>query len=357
LKIEKQKTYLSRFMVWVFVLSSIMITGNSVESNIWIVERDMPQTRNLVPILNRTTMVAAGPGPTATCTISQPVQEIHIKQGPFWPRFGSKAKMGLPVLVPDDFPCREPLLLEAPQINREGTEVLLQWTGIKLAPGQGAVVHADTWLGPPDMYHTGQGLSFGDIKVITQYRAQQDKENSVTLTCQITLQNKHSEPVQAIDFSFFFPRALLDNETGREIPLLEDFSFTAHDFSDPQPLDLLICDGLGRGAWGPRCTVIKETLEPGKSLACSLQVKGKIPDREVVIVPLVSLVARVAARYWSSSRVEISPPGRVHYTDYTHFNLVVADSRLFHLAPGKAAVEISSPLVREFLDLKQEGKR
>lgn len=355
MKSERQKTYLSWSTVWVFVFilsSSMMITCNPAESNIWIVERDMPQTRNLVPILNRTTMVAAGPGSAATCTISQQVQEIHVKPGPFWPRFGSKARMGLPVLVPGDFPCKEPQHLEAPQINRKGTGVLLQWTDIKLDPGQGAAVYSDTWLGPPDMYHTGQGLAFGDILVITEYQAQQDKGNSVTLTCRITLQNKHSEPIQAIDFSFFFPRALLDNETGQEIPLLEDFSFTAQGFSDPQPLDLLICDGLGRGAWGPRCTVIKESLEPGKSLVCSLQLKGKIPDREVVIVPLVSLAARVTARYWPSSRVEISPPGSVHYSDYTHFNLVVADSRLFRLAPGKTTVEASSPLVRQFLGLK-----
>jgi hypothetical protein len=351
LKIERKNFFLSWSLVWVFVLSSsMMITCNSAESNIWIVERDMPQTRNLVPILNRTTMVAAGPGSAATCTINQQVEEIHIKQGPFWPKFGSKARMGLPVLVPEDFPCREPHILGNPQTNRKGREVLLQWTDIKLTPGQGAVVHSDTWLGPADMYHTGQGLRFGDIQVITEYQAHKGKGNTVTLTCRITLRNKHSEPVQAIDFSFFFPRALLDSETGLEIPLLEDFSHTARGFSDPQPLDLLICDGLGRGAWGPRCTVIKESLEPGKSLVCSLQVKGKIPGREVVIVPLISLAARITARYWPSSRVEISPPGNVHYSDYTHFNLVVADSRLFRLAPGRTAVEASSPLVRQFLD-------
>lgn len=329
-----------------------MMTCNPAESNIWIVERDMPQTRNLVPILNRTTLVAAGPGPAVTCAVNQQVQEIHIKQGPFWPKFGSNARMGLPVLVPDDFPCREPRLLETPLINRKDTEVILQWADIKLAQGQGAAVHSDTWLGPPDMYHTSQGLAFGDILVITEYQARLDSGNSVTLTCHITLQNKHSEPVQAIDFSFFFPRALLDNETGQEIPLLEDFSFTAQGFSDPHPLDLLICDGLGRGAWGPRCTILKESLEPGKSLVCSLEVKGKIPAREVIIVPLVSLVARIAARYWPSSRIEIKPPGKVHYSDYTHFNLVVADSRLFRLAPGKITVEASAPLVRQFLDLK-----
>lgn len=345
--------FFSWSLAWIFVLSgSMMMTCNPVESNIWIVERDMPQTRNLVPILNRTTLIAAGPGPAATCTINQPVQEMHIKEGPFWPKFGSKARMGLPVLVPEDFPCREPQVLETPLINKKDTEVLLQWKDIKLSQGQGAAVHSDTWLGPPDMYHTGQGLGFGDILVITEYQAQQGTENSITLTCRITLQNKHSEPVEALDFSFFFPRALLDNETGQEIPLLEDFSFIAQGFSDSHPLDLLICDGLGRGAWGPRCTILKESLEPGKSVDCSLQVKGKITGKEVVIVPLVSLEARVTARYWPSSRIEISPPGKVHYSDYTHFNLVVADSRLFRLAPGKTTVEASSSLVRQFLDLK-----
>ena len=329
-----------------------MAASNPVESNTWIVERDMPQTRNLVPILNRTTMVAVGPGPAVTAAIDEQVQEIQIKPGPFWPNYGSNARMGVPVLVPEDFPSREPKLLETPLIKRKDNEVFLQWSDIKLAPGQGAMVHADTWLGPPDMFHTSQGLSFGDILVNTEYQVQQDKENSVILTCRIRLQNKHTEPVQGIDFSFFFPRALLDNETGQEIPLLEDFSFIANGFSDPQPLDLLISDGLGRGAWGPRCAVLKEILEPGKSIVCSLQVKGKIPTKEVVIVPLVSLTARISARYWPSSRVEITPPGKVHYSDYTHFNLVVADSRLFRLAPGKAAVEPSSLLVRQFLELK-----
>ncbi|MCU0290116.1 MAG: hypothetical protein MUF15_27490 [Acidobacteria bacterium] len=325
---------------------------DSSESNTWIVERDMPQTRNLVPILNRTTMVAVGQGPAVTAVISEKVQEIQIKQGPFWPNYGSNARMGVPVIVPDDFPAREPKLLETPIIKRKNNEVFLQWTDIKFSPGQGVVVHADTLLGPPDMYHTGQGLSFGDILVNTEYQAQQDKENSVILTCHITLLNKHTEPVQGIDFSFFFPRALLDNETGQEIPLLEGFSFIANGFLDSQPLDLLISDGLGRGAWGPRCTIQKEILEPGKSIVCFLQVKGKIPAKEVIIVPLVSLTARISARYWPSSQVEITPPGKVHYSDYTHFNLVVADSRLFRLAPGKASVEPSSLLVRQFLDPK-----
>jgi hypothetical protein len=297
-------------------------------------------------------LIAAGPGPAATCTINQPVQEMHIKEGPFWPRFGSKARMGLPVLVPDGFPCREPRVLETPLISKTDKEIILQWKDIKLSQGDGAAVHSDTRLGPPDLYHVSQGLSFGDILVITDYQAHLDSDNSVTLTCRLTLQNKHTEPAQGIDFSLFFPRALLDNETGQEIPLLENFSYTAQGFSDPQPLDLLICDGLGRGAWGPRCTLLKDSLEPGKSLDCSLQVKGKIPGKEVVIVPLVSLVARISARYWPSSRIEIQPPGNVHYSDYTHFNLVVGDSRLFRLAPGKASVEASSPLVRQFLDLK-----
>lgn len=339
-------------LLWIFVLGSMMVTCHPPESNTWIVERDMPQTRNLVPILNRTTMVAAGPGPAATCTVSQKVEEIHIKQGPFWPKFGSQARMGLPVLVPGDFPCREPRLLETPQVERKNNEVFLQWKDIRLTQGEGVAIHSDTWLGPPDMYHTAQGLAFGDILVNTDYQAQPGKGNSVILTCRITLQNKHSEPVQGIDFSFFFPRALLDNETGQEIALLEDFSFTAQGFSDSQPLDLLISDGLGRGAWGPRFTVLKESLEPGKSIDCSLQVKGKIPGREIIIVPLVSLTARVTARYWPSSQVEINPVGKVHYSDYTHFNLVVADSRLLRLAPGKAVVEASSPLVREFLSIK-----
>jgi hypothetical protein len=65
--------------------------------------------------------------------------------------------------------------------------------------------------------------------------------------------------------------------------------------------------------------------------------------------PLVSLVARVPARFWPSSEVQVEPPGRVHYADYTHFNLVVADSRLFRLTSDGARVEFSSPEVRRSL--------
>ncbi len=337
--------------------SAVMASCNSVESNIWIVERDMPQTRNLIPILNRTTLVAAGSGAAADCSISRQVQGIHIRQGPFWPNFGKKARMGMPVLVPDDFPCQEPRLLEAPEISGSGEKVFLKWSSIKLNEGEGAAVHADTWLGPPDMFHTDQGLRFGDIAVTTKYQARLEAGTSVRLICAITITNQHSQPVQALEFSFFLPRALLNNETGGEIPLLEGFTYTAAGFSDAQPLDLLICDGLARGAWGPRFTVIMQSLGPGESFDCSLTAAGKIPGSELVIVPLVSLMARLAARYWPSSQIEISPPGKTHYSDYTHFNLVVADSRLFRLAPGKCAVEPSSPLVRQYLGTGMSGNK
>lgn len=332
------------------------------ESNTWIVERDMPQTRNLIPVLNRTILISSGPGVPVSCTVTRHVKEKNIKKRSFWPAYGKNARISAPVLVPDGFPCPEPRVLDAPKITGKGEDVLLKWSDIKLRDGEGVAIHADTWLGPPDMYHTDKGLSFGDIAVDTSYTAKlaQATETdtnansdgnavSVLFSCKITVTNRHSEPAESIEFSFFFPRALLDNETGQEIPLLEDFTYRAEGFSDPEPLDLLVCDGLARGAWGPRCLVTGKNLGPGESFSCSLTVKGKISGGEAFIVPLVSLMARTPARYWPSSEIEITPPGKLHYFDYTHFNLVVADSKLFRVNAKKVSVEPSSPVVLQYL--------
>jgi hypothetical protein len=329
-------------------------------AEIWIVERDIPQTRNLIPVLTRTTLLAAGPEESATCRVTWKLGEPGVRKGRFWPEFGERARMGLPVLVPEGFPAPEPRVVEAPAISVDGDEAVLRWDGIELGPNEGAAIHAATWLGPPDLFHTGEGLAFGDVLVGTEYAATVketgEEADSVTLTCRITVKNAHSQPVEGLEFAFFVPRALLDNETGKEIPLLGGFSAKAEGFSDAAPLDLLISDGLGRGAWGPRFSSKRDRLEAGESVSFSVVVTGTILDGEALVVPLVSLVARIQARYWPSSEVEVVPPGEVHYSDYTHFNLVVADSRLFRLEGGEARAEASSQEVRRHLGTGLEDK-
>jgi hypothetical protein len=338
-----------------FLLGALMITGcQDFGSDIWIVERDIPQTRNLIPVLNRTTLVAAGPGGPATCSVTWNLPETSVRKGRFWPEFGARAQMGLPVVTPEGFPDPNPRVLKAPEIQVEGDRAILSWKEIKLRPGEGAAVHAATWLGPPDLFHTTEGLAFGDIRLETRYEAKvgdgaTGEGTSVTLVCRLSLKNTHLLPVEDLEFSFFFPRALLDNKTGEEIPILNSFTYQAAGFSDTAPLDLLISDGLGRGAWGPRFVWKARRLDPGESRVFSVEVTGTIAGGEILVVPLVSIVARIQARYWPSSEVEVTPPGRVHYSDYTHFNLVVADSRLFRIKRGEANVEASSPEVRKQL--------
>jgi len=254
---------------------------------------------------------------------------------------------------------------------RAGNDVLLKWTGIRLSEGRGVAVHGDVLLGPPDMFHTDRGLRFGDIDVRTDYRVEREKGGRVRVGCGLTIENgREAKAAEGFEFAFFFPRALLNKETGGEVPLLDGFAYEARGFADTRPLDLLITDGLGRAAWGPRCSVSRERLGPGETVSCSFEATGRAKaadgESEVVIVPLVSLVARVGSRYWPSSVVEIRPPGKTHYSDYTHFNLVVADSRLFRIASGEAsdktstgetkaaAVEPSSSLVRQILARRSE---
>ena len=339
----------------VLLMGAFLITAcRPGEPEIWVVERDVPQTRNLIPVLNRTTVVAAGPGEAATCAVTWELPEASVRKGRFWPEFGSSARMGMPVILPQGFPDPEPRVLEAPEIDVEGKGAVLSWKGINLRPGEGAVAHAATWLGPPDLFHTAEGLAFGDIRVETRYEAKiaekpTGEEEWVALECRISLTNTLALPVEDLEFAFFLPRALLDTATGGEISLLGSFAYRARGFSDSAPLDLLISDGLGRGAWGPRFVWKAGRLEAGESRAFTVAATGTIGEGEVLVVPLVSLVARLPARYWPSSEVQVDPPGRVHYSDYTHFNLVVADSRLFRLGRDGVRVESSSAGGRRFL--------
>lgn len=334
------------------------------ESDVWIVERDMPQTRNLRPVLNRTTMVAAGPGEAVEVSVGWRVEANQVEAGPFWPNFGRQALISAPVIIPEGFPCREPEVLGDPVATRSGGTVLLEWAGLRLSAGRGVAAHGDVLLGPPDMFHTDRGLRFGDLAVRTDYRIARQADGRVRMACLIVIENgRDAMPAEDLEFAFFFPRALLDQVTGRERPLLGGFDFVARGFDDERPLDLLISDGLGRAAWGPRCALSRARLDPAGTISCAFEATGTVPtaagEAEILIVPLVSFVARVASRYWPSSTVEIRPRGRTHYADYTHFNLVVADSRLFVIAAAGAegvrgaagaAVEASGPLIRRFLE-------
>lgn len=322
------------------------------KSSVWIVERDMPQTRNLVPILNRTTLVAVGPGEPVSCAIHRTLERGQVEKGPFWPAYGSQARMSLPLLVPGDFPCREPRVLEAPGLRQTGEEVRLSWADIKLKPGEGVAVHSNTLLGPPDMFHRESGLDFGDIRVLSDYKAHISERHTIVLECTLTISNNHPQPAEELEFSMFFPRALLDQETGEPHPLVEDFTYRAQGFDDNHPLDLLISDGLARGAWGPRLTLTRESLKKGEKLTCKITVTGSIHQGEQEIVPLISLSARTPARYWPSSEIEITPRAKLNYSDYTHFNLVIADSKLFRIGPTRVLVESSSDRVRQYLQSK-----
>lgn len=330
-----------------------IMTCQTGKPEVWVVERDIPQSRNLIPVLNRSTLVAAGPGEAASCAVTWRLSEPNIRSGRFWPEFGKRAKMGLPIIIPEGFPAPEPRVLEAPVITIDGNDAVLRWPGIDLGPGEGAAIHASTWLGPPDMYHTERGLAFGDIRLDTDYEVVEgnpdEEASSATLICRITLTNVHPQPVEDLEFAFFFPRALLDDLTGGEIPLIGSFAVRAEGFSDSEPVDLLISDGLGRGAWGPRFSSRKERVASGESVSYLVEATGTILEGGSLIVPLVTLVARIQARYWPSSEVEVIPHAGIHYSDYTHFNLVVADSRLFRLKRGEARVEASSSEVRRSL--------
>lgn len=344
-----------RSITGIILLAMVLSMTNALseeKSSVWIVERDMPQTRNLVPILNRTTLVATGPGEPVSCTILRTLEKGQVAKGPFWPAYGSQARMSLPVLVPGDFPCREPRVLEAPGLKQIGEKMRLSWQDIKLKPGEGVAVHSNTLLGPPDMFHREKGLAFGDIRVSTDYKAHISERHTLVLECSLSISNNHEQPAGELEFSFFFPRALLDQETGGPLPLIEDFIYRAQGFDDNHPLDLLISDGLARGAWGPRLTLSRESLKKGEKISCKIIVTGSINQGEKLIVPLISLSARTPARYWSSSEIEITPPAKLNYSDYTHFNLVVADSKLFRISPTRVLVESSSDRVRQYLQSK-----
>lgn len=364
----------SWWILWILILSiagSNFCYGGTMLDNVnkkkmttWIVERDMPQSRNLVPILNRSILVAAGDGSTAEATysVNWKLAGINVKKGPFWPVYGEKARMGVPIIVPEGFPCPEPGVLGEPVLEKKNGDVLLSWSANGLTPGQGFAVHSDIYLGPPDMFHTDSGLRFGDILVETEYQVKtvepsqgdSNKTQTVTLECKLTLKNTGKYRVAALEFTYFFPRALLDNTTGEEIPILENFRFLVQGFMDSNPMDLLVSDGLARPAWGPRCVLRQEVLEPGEVISLFFQAEGERKvnaKEEVLIVPLVSLVARTPARYWPSAEIAITPPGKVEYSDYTHFNLVTADSRLFRLGKkgDPVQVETSSPVVLQYL--------
>ncbi len=315
----------------------------NARDKLWIVERDMPGSRNLIPILNRATFVGIEGEGTYKCSIEQPLTSEIAPKSPFWPAFGSKARMNDPVRVPDGFPAPEPRLLPEPKEN-DGS---LKWSDITVLGGTSVAAYSDTYLGPPDLFHSKSGHRFGSIAVLTEYDVKKHRNGVAKLTCRIHIVNHSKEDVEKLEFGLFFPRALLDNLTGQEIPLLKAPRIRAEGLSD-EPLDLLICDGIARPAWGYRCVNRFAEFAAKAKHTINITVEAE-PDGDCLVIPVVTLRAKVPARFWPSSQVALDNSIPVQYDDYTHFNVVLGDSRCFRFEGKEATVERASQLLRDQL--------
>jgi len=336
------------------LVATALAAGGGGEAQCFVVERDMPGSRNLIPIVNRTTMVGLVSGESVDVRISQMLPSGRCSSGPHWPAFGDRARMSIPVDVPEGFPL-DITDLGQPEILERNGATELRWTQKELEPATSIAVMSDTFLGPPDIYHTASGQRFGDLVLIERIRATQLGVSS-SLTFTVMAVNRGESAIDGLELALFVPHALLDYETGGKQPLLLDPEIRTRGLDDA-PIEFLISDGLARPAWGYRAVVRREQLAPGESLRFSMTIEGEVLHDEK-IVPLVNYVGRAYSRHLPSSEVTLSRPLRISYHDYTHFNLVVSSSRFVELKKdGQSRVRASAPLLREVLPLDGDLSR
>jgi len=289
--------------------------------------------------------VVAADDPVSSVAITQSLPAARAVTGPFWPVYGERARMGLPIRTPPGFPATTTALLGPPQVTGTDDTVDLTWHTPPFGGPTAVAVASDTLLGPPDLFHTERGMAFGELAVLEDYRVDRRRGGTVEVTCKTTLANGGSAPLTDLEYALFVPRALMDPLTGEERPLMTEATVSARNVTDGEPLPLLVCDGLARAAWGWRCVVRLASFAPGARHTFSVHVRGR-PVDGAVIIPVVTLVAVTPARFWPSSTVTFDAPRTVVYDDYTHFNVVVADSRAVHLTSQGGRIAPSSDLVR-----------
>lgn len=303
------------------ILALDLGTSDAAAAPAWtVVERDLLQTRNFVPVINHSTVVSNLDDADLALTIRSPVPPELDRSGPFWPRFGSDAVAGSASMaggartLPDEL-ARS--VLGKPE-RMSGTQGGYEWRAA--VGGKHALVAGYTnYFGAPDAFAASpERLQLLDLQIGSRF-SMSHRQDLLVLTVEIELANTGARPLSALQFKLCFPETVID--AAQQTQRL--WSVRAHRVQgDAVYSSVGHVDGLGRRvAAGHAASLTVDALAAGERRRFALELSGVLLERDDVLFPsyLVGFVeAEGGRRIWPASVVlssSAAAPERRYYRE------------------------------------------
>lgn len=303
-------------------------------ASIIVVERDVPQTRvGFDPIINHEALVANLSDKTIKVTIESPIPRGLYVVKKFFPVFGQKSLLPIPMEFPEKVAVSKYTVLEHPVVVTKKGETVFRWKDVPLAPKEAAIAQYDNYAGSLSQFYTGGGISVLGLDILSTYKTSAiDGGNGVVFDLSYEIQNRGSEEMKDIFMDLILPDTVYNGEGKSPVQLFE----MADAVASPgiKIIKGLLGDGFGKVAEGPIFTVKIDSIKPGTSQSFWMKVIGKNPKKEGKSYPLISFQGRTQGHpLWPPTKVKSPSKLTVTRFSYQYANVILPDKRLFSFEP------------------------
>jgi hypothetical protein len=309
--------------------------------SVLVVERDVPQTRvGFDPVVNHEALVANLSDETIKVDIESPVPSGLYVVKKFFPAFGQKSLLAIPMEFPEKVEVSNYKVLERPLIDTKKGKTVFRWKDVFIAPREGVIAQYDNYSGPLSQFYTDAGIRVLGLDVRSTYKASAiDGGGGVVFDLYYELENRGKEEMKGIMMDLILPDTVYNDETGPPVQLFEMADAVAS--PEIKIMRGLLGDGFGKAAEGVIFTIAIDSLKPGSSRSLWMKVIGKKPAKQGKSYPLISFQGQTkGSPLWPSTNVKTQKKLRVSRYSYQYANLILPDKRLFSFEPtGVRVVE------------------
>jgi len=289
-----------------------------------IVERDVPQTRNFDPVINHEALITNTSAKTLSVDIVSPITKGLNTKGRFFPAFGQDSLLGEPMQSPYQIGASKYDVLGRPVLAEENGQQCYIWRRVAIKPGSAVIAQYDNYYGKRSQFTTRQGVRLCDLDVRTDYKATVSGKN-VVLTLSYRLKNLGTHPWRGIFFGAFLP----DTVAGEKVDLVNMEISKTSASAGAHVERSAISDGRERMTHGSDLTFMLDALLPGQEASCWLVVSG-VMKNPGGIYPLLTIQARSEGdRIWPKTIVRSTGKIKTEGFYYRHLSMVMPDPKYF----------------------------
>ncbi len=310
--------------------------AQSTQPSILVIERDVPQTRNFVPVINHEAMIVNLSEEDLTIDIKSPVPKELYVIGEFYPAFMEMSLLSEPRYYPYEVEISDYTLLDRAAIEENDEEVIFHWRGVRIAPGKAVIAQYDNYFGDVTQFYREDGLALFDLFIHTSYSAS-FQSGEALFALSYDMENRGKEDMEFVEFRLFFPDITFLGEENAPTKMVEVTELSVS--PNVEPYRGFICDGFGNTAEGTIFPVSVGRLKPEEHYKFFVKVKGIKKMERGEIYPLVTVRYRMAGeRIWPPTIVSSEKSLEMKNFYYHYPSLVFPDRKLFKLGPKSVEV-------------------